>query len=387
MPIEKENVMIIKETKYIRSIFGDIRYESPEILSTQDIFLKALSAGVDFTNCDFSDWNLSYMDMLVLIDFTGSNFYRADMSNSYIMGSNFSYCNCYGTNFNSSNLAGTKWRKAFVFSSNFYRTNLKGAKNFHTSKINFSSLKYRKYIFVGGLHRSGTSIIGRRLAVNQYISGFDSGTFTTEGQFHQDVYDLDFFHGGPGKFAFSNKYHKIEEPWFNRKYKRNQLLKNWSSYWDMHKILLEKTPGNLLMTRFLQSLFTNSYFLIVYRHPIVTSLATQKWSGTSLINLVEHWLHAYSIFNEDKKYLNHYKEIKYEEFVYSPYARSRDIYEWMDIPMICSDEKPIVKNQDESYLKIWEQLRNTPEGIHIVGSFESEINKFGYSFNPPYYLS
>ena len=48
------------------------------------------------------------------------------------------------------------------------------------------------------------------------------------------------------------------------------------------EFLLEKSPPNIIRTRFLQAMFPNSYFINIKRHPIATSLATKKWSKTSL---------------------------------------------------------------------------------------------------------
>src|SRR5206468_1578940 len=102
-----------------------------------------------------------------------------------------------------------------------------------------------KYVFVCGLHRSGTSMLGRNIA---------------------------------------------------------RLRASWHAYWDKSKrICVEKTPGNLLMTRFLQAAFPNSYFIVVKRHPVPVSIASQRWkiNITSLHSLFEHWLHCHELFEQD----------------------------------------------------------------------------------------
>ena len=51
-------------------------------------------------------------------------------------------------------------------------------------------------VFVGGLHRSGTSLVHRCLASHPAVSGFsDTGVPEDEGQHLQTVYPPDFRHG------------------------------------------------------------------------------------------------------------------------------------------------------------------------------------------------
>src|SRR5205085_5172950 len=85
-------------------------------------------------------------------------------------------------------------------------------------------------------------------------------------------------------------------------------------------ICVEKTPGNLIMTRFLQAAFPDAYFIVVRRHPVAVSMATQRWkvSLSSLYRLFEHWLRCYGIFEEDKKYLKRVYELKYEDYIDNP---------------------------------------------------------------------
>jgi hypothetical protein len=49
-------------------------------------------------------------------------------------------------------------------------------------------------------------------------------------------------------------------------------------------------------------------------------MAVQKWkmSVTSLYSLFEHWLHCHALFEQDKKYLRHVYELRYEDYVENP---------------------------------------------------------------------
>ena len=67
-------------------------------------------------------------------------------------------------------------------------------------------------VFVGGLHRSGTSLLHRCLAEHPDASGFrGTGVPEDEGQHLQSVYRPARAHGGPGRFGFDPGAHLTEE--------------------------------------------------------------------------------------------------------------------------------------------------------------------------------
>src|SRR5438477_2890710 len=69
----------------------------------------------------------------------------------------------------------------------------------------------RRYVFICGLHRSGTSVLGRNVAKLENCTGFkDTGVVEDEGQFLQDVYPTGEAYGGAGKFGFDPRAHLTE---------------------------------------------------------------------------------------------------------------------------------------------------------------------------------
>jgi hypothetical protein len=179
-----------------------------------------------------------------------------------------------------------------------------------------------KHVFVCGLPRSGTSVIARNIGRLHDCTGLkNTGVLEDEGQYLQDIYPLGGECGGDGRFGFDSRMHLTEASSLLTPENVTKLRNSWRPYWDSSKTIhMEKSPANLLRTRFLQAAFPNSYFVVIRRHPVPVSIAIQKWkvNVTSLYNLFEHWLQCYDLFEEDKAFLKHVYELRYEDYVENP---------------------------------------------------------------------
>jgi Sulfotransferase family len=269
---------------------------------------------------------------------------------------------------------------------------------------------HRKYVFVCGLHRSGTSLLGRNIARLEDCTGFkNTGVLMDEGQHLQNVYPTDAELGGTGRLGFDPRAHMTETSDLLTLSNIARLHTSWHAYWDNSKtICVEKTPRNLLMTRFLQAAFPNSYFVVITRHPVAVSIATQGWkvSITSLDNLFEHWLHCYGIFEEDKKYLKRVYELRYEDYVEDPdkyhqeiarfigtrvaeasnQDKFRYVVQWpnpMDLRVPERAMEQTSRAYNKKYLDRWRYLITScffkTYYRYLATKYESRVRKYGYS--------
>lgn len=245
-----------------------------------------------------------------------------------------------------------------------------------------------QFVFIAGLHRSGTSLLFQCLREHPEISGFrDTGVPEDEGQHLQTVYRPAFQLGGPGRFAFAPEAHLTESSKLVTAENRERLFSQWSPYWDLHKRwLLEKTPQNLVQTRFLRAMFPNSRFIVVLRHPIAVACATQRWSRTSLHELVNHWVYAYELFENDRRYLEHVLVLRYEELVAAPQQAFEQIYEFLGVGA-CPPSLQVRSDVNRKYLARWEKIQrgyvSRFYADELVRCFESRVNDFGYSLRSP----
>ena len=243
----------------------------------------------------------------------------------------------------------------------------------------------KKIIFLCGLHRSGTSVTFQILKNHPDISGFENtGVPEDEGQHLQTVFSTAKEFGGPGIFGFSEKAYLNEKSSLLTTENKRKLLREWGEYWNMEKeVLLEKSPPNLIRTRFLQSIFENAIFVTIIRHPIATSLATQKWSGTSLMELVNHWLICHDKFMDDSKFLKRSTIFKYEDFVNNPEATMEEIYSFANLDM-APINKIVLPMINDKYFGVWNKYRNSiftrREANRIIDKYEEKIRLYGYSF-------
>ena len=268
-----------------------------------------------------------------------------------------------------------------------------------------------KHVFVCGLGRSGTSVLARNIARLENCTGFrNTGALEDEGQFLQDVYSSDNVYGGAAQFGFDPRAHLTETSPLLTPENAMKLRRSWEQHWDPSKaIRVEKTPGHLLKTRFLQAVFPNSYFIVIRRHPVPVSMANnQRWKVTfaPFHHLFDHWLHCYELFEQDKKYLEHVYELTYEDYIQNPDKCYREIAHFIGtrVPEPPKEDKfyqvtqwrnpvglrvpenameNVTGAHNEKYFNGWSDLLNNSPLRHyyqyVAVKYEPNFMAYGYS--------
>ena len=245
-------------------------------------------------------------------------------------------------------------------------------------------MQEKKFIFISGLHRSGTSLLYKILKEQDAISGLSkTNELEDEGQHVQTVYKPAYEFGGVGKFGFDINARLDENSKLINELNRKKLFNEWSRFWDLEKnILLEKSPPNIIRTRFLQKIFPNSYFINITRHPIATSIASKKWSKTSLDELISHWIKCHEIFNEDKKMIRNIINIKYEDLINNNEEILAQLSEFLKLN-IKPSKIEIRKGINDKYFKIWikksKSIFTKYRISKIIKKHNSDVEKFDYS--------
>ena len=200
-----------------------------------------------------------------------------------------------------------------------------------------------------------------------------------EGQHLQDVYAPASALGGPGRFGFVAAAHMIETSRAAGAATRLRLLDAWSPFWDASKsVLLEKSPPNLLRTRFLRSSFPRASFVMIVRHPLAVAAATQKWSGTSIVSLVRHWAVCHRILLDDARRVERLHVVRYEDLVAAPASTLRGIFAFLSLDAV--ENTPAIRPAlNDRYFEWWESRPGSADAIVRMTHLESEINAFGYS--------
>ncbi|MFL6049617.1 MAG: sulfotransferase family protein [Gaiellales bacterium] len=239
-----------------------------------------------------------------------------------------------------------------------------------------------RLLFIGGLHRSGTSLIHRCISAHPQVAGFhDTGSLEDEGQYLQSVYPIGQAHGGPGRFALDPRCHLTESSPLVSRSSRELLLAQWGAFWEPGaSVRVEKSPPNLVRMRFLQALFPESAFLMVMRHPVAVACATQKWSHTPWTTLIHHWVAAHEIMLADSAHVSRVHVIRYEDFVRAPEETLRPVWSTLGLPSQPAGER-VRSDVNRTYFERWSKTRNP---VRVLDRRRAErhdeaARRFGYS--------
>jgi hypothetical protein len=242
-------------------------------------------------------------------------------------------------------------------------------------------------VFLGGLHRSGTSLLFRLLRDQPLVSGFhDTGVPEDEGQHLQTVYPTAKAFGGEGRFGFAPGAHLTEVPPATAPATAASLFDQWSRYWDLDRpVLAEKSPPNLIRMRYLQSLFPGARFVTIMRHPLEVALAQRKRVGRQPVwSLLRHWLHCHDTMTADAQHVEHHLVVHYEDLLRQPDRTLAEVLEFVDLPPAAGNATAEVsRGPSDRYRSEWQRLSRNPAyrlyAQLLVRRFEADVSRYGYS--------
>jgi sulfotransferase family protein len=249
-----------------------------------------------------------------------------------------------------------------------------------------------RMVFLGGLHRSGTSLLFQLLRDHPAVSGFrDTGVPEDEGQHLQQVYPPASAFGGEGRFGFAAGAHLTELSAHDARAAAAELMSQWGPHWDLSAaVLVEKSPPNLIRMRYLQSLFPDASFIVITRHPLEVALAQRKRVGSQpLWSLLRHWFVCHDTMTADASGIRHFLLVRYEDLLHRPDRTLADVLRFLGLPPAADGDHPsraadqVSGAASDRYRAEWRRrLRNpaySPYARMIVRHFEDDARRYGYS--------
>lgn len=239
-----------------------------------------------------------------------------------------------------------------------------------------SQTRRHRYVFVGGLHRSGTSLVADLIGRHGDVSAIRGAPVPEdEGVYLQGAIPHTARMGRPGSFAFDEAQHLTETSSYNTLATRDYLMAQWDTWYDAEATWrVEKSPVNIMRARLYQQLLPTSQFVFVVRHPVAVSEATRKWTRAGPEALLAHWEAAHARLLNDLTYLHAWLILRYEDLVADPRAAMDRVWTFLDLGAPADGDGGVDATRSEAYLAA---ASGYPERSEIAA-------RLGYALRVPF---
>ena len=189
-----------------------------------------------------------------------------------------------------------------------------------------------RYLFIGGAHNSGTSLMTHLFAALPEFSVFQAtGVPEDEGQHLQSEYPTARMDGGPCHYALSSRQYLTSDSL--TRVQAERVLNSWKMHWNASKrIFVKNSPPHVIQTQFLQEIVmpSQSSFILLIRHPL--DIHAKRCRGTPLNVYLENWLRQYEALRRDAPFIKRLRVVRFEEWVSSPTtlaATHKELQQWV----------------------------------------------------------
>lgn len=207
-----------------------------------------------------------------------------------------------------------------------------------------------RYLFVGGLHRSGTSLVARMVAGLPGVAAIAGAPVPeNEGAYLQGGIAHDALSGRPMHFATDPAQHMTEAHPLNRLETRLRIEADWAPWFGPGAWRVEKSPVNLTRMRLMQQLFPLAQFVVVMRHPQAVAAAVAKWVEMPGAARIGHWLDAHELVAGDLPHLHSVLVLRYEDVVARPVAVRAALARFLDLGAVPEVGTEAVRDGNADY--------------------------------------
>ncbi len=194
-------------------------------------------------------------------------------------------------------------------------------------------IQHHRYVFVAGLHRTGTSLVAKLIGSHPQIATIEGAPVPeNEGCYLQGAIPHTARDGVPGHFATDAAQHMTEGHPLNTLETKLRLEHEWGRWFVREKPWrVEKSPVNITRMRLLQALFPLAQFVVVTRHPLFMAQALQKWSDEPVDKLARYGVSAYRHMLSDVQHLHWAVVMRYEDLVARPRVYAQGLEAFLDL--------------------------------------------------------